>query len=396
MNVLALNAGSSSLKFGLFDGAVEPLVGGDVDWADGNRQKARLTVRARQGSAESSPLAAPDDATAVAIALRSVAKRLDGGVNAIGAVGHRVVHGGAAFQHSIRIDPLVKSTLQRLSALAPLHNPPALRVIEAAEAALPGVTQAAVFDTAFYADLPPKAYVYPLPYRWHLDWGLRRFGFHGLSHAYCAHRAADLLAARGTTANRIVICHLGGGCSATAVRQGKAVATTMGFSPLEGLMMGTRCGSVDPGLLLHVQREMGLSLQALDHALNHESGLLGVSGLSPDLAQIEAAAAQGHDRARLAFDMLADRVRSAIGALSTSLGGIDALVFTDRIGESSAALRAAACDGLAFMGIRLDAPRNAQARADCDIAADDSPARILVLHTREEWVVARETARVAG
>jgi acetate kinase len=194
---------------------------------------------------------------------------------------------------------------------------------------------------------------------------------------------------------RLVSCHLGGGCSVTAVCGGVAVATTTGYSPLEGLMMGTRCGSIDPGILLHLQRQHGLTHKELDHALNHRSGLLGVSGLSPNLAQIEVAAAQGNKRARLAFEMFADQVRGAIGRFAATLGGIDALTFTDRVGEGSATLRAAVCEGLDFMGLRLDGKRNSEARPDADIAAGDSPARIMVIHTEEELMVARETLRVA-
>jgi acetate kinase len=189
---------------------------------------------------------------------------------------------------------------------------------------------------------------------------------------------------------------LGGGCSAAAVRSGMAVATTLGFSPLEGLMMGTRSGSVDPGILLYLQREHGLTVEELDHALNYSSGLLGISGVSSDLAQVEIAAARGNQRARLAFDMFADRVRSAIGALAATLGGVDALIFTDRVGEHSAALRAAACEGLEFMGLRLDPARNAAAQPDADVAKPDSPARIFVIHTQEELMVAREARRVAA
>ena len=319
MNILALNAGSTSLKFGLFDTeAEEPLLAGDIDWANGERQRAILNRRVRGGQTERRYVSVPTDAAAAGCALQAVSMAADHSKRAhtIEAVGHRVVHGGADFRASVRIDASVKSAIARLGQLAPLHNPPALRAIEAVEAALPEVPQVAVFDTAFYASLPDKACFYPLPYEWHTDWGIRRFGFHGLSHAYCAARAAEFLR-RDPASVRLVSCHLGGGCSATAVRGGVAVATTMGFSPLEGLMMGTRSGSVDPGLLIYLQRECGLTLEQLDRALNHSSGLLGVSGLSPDLACIEAA--RENERARLAFDMFVERVRHAIGALAPTL-----------------------------------------------------------------------------
>jgi acetate kinase len=397
MSILAINSGSSSLKFGLFDaGACEPLLAGDIDWAHGDRERAQLTLRPRDGQPVTSLLAVPDDFTAAKAAINAAlgsGPHGPHGNSSITLVGHRVVHGGAEFRHSVLIDAKVKAAIEGLNKLAPLHNPPALKAIEAAERLLPGVPEVAVFDTAFFAELPAKAYLYALPYGYYQLWGIRRFGFHGLSHAYCAGRASELLGRAGCDL-RLISCHLGGGCSAAAVRGGVAVATTNGFSPLEGLMMATRPGSVDPGILIHLQRDHGLSLDQIDDALNRSSGLLGISGVSSDLAQIEAAAAQGNPRARLAFDMFADRVRSAIGALAATLGGVDALIFTDRVGERSAALRAAACEGLEFMGLRLDLERNANCGADADLARGDSPARIFAIHTREELMIAREARRV--
>jgi acetate kinase len=397
MSILAINSGSSSLKFGLFDvGTCELLLAGDVDWAHGDRTRAKLTLRPRGGRTVTSQLAVPDDFTAAKSAISATLDSGPPGPNGtakVVAVGHRVVHGGAEFRDSVLIDGRVTAGIASLNKLAPLHNPPVLKAIEAVETLLPGVPQVAVFDTAFFAQLPPKAYLYALPYEYYERWGIRRFGFHGLSHSYCAGRAAELLR-RPLSGLRVINCHLGGGCSAAAVRGGVAVATTLGFSPLDGLMMGTRLGSVDPGILLHLQREHGLTVEELDRALNYSSGLLGISGVSSDLAQIETAAAQGNERARLAFDMFAGQVRSAIGALAARLGGVDALTFTDRIGEHSASLRAAACEGLEFMGLRLDPGRNAHAQPDADVAKADSPARIFVIHTEEELVIAREARRV--
>jgi acetate kinase len=398
MRTLAINSGSSSLKFGLFDeDPDEALLAGAIDWAHGDRARAQLTLRPRGGSTTTACLAVPDDLAAVRCAVHAAldAAPDSSGRSAIAFVGHRVVHGGTEFQESVLINGQVKAGIARLNQVAPLHNPPALKVIEAVEALLPGVPQVAVFDTSFFAQLPLRACLYPLPYEYYERLGIRRFGFHGLSHGYCASRAAELLG-RPLAGLRLISCHLGGGCSAAAVRGGVAVATTLGFSPLDGLMMGTRSGSVDPGILLHLLRERAVTLEELSHALNYSSGLLGISGLSSDLAQIESAAAQGNERARLAFDMFADRVQSAIGALAATLGGVDALTFTDRVGEQSAALRAAACAGLEFMGLRLDPDLNTAAQADVDIAKPDSPARIFVIHTREELVVAREARRVAG
>ena len=348
------------------------------------------------GRTVTAQVAVPDDFTAARLAANAVLGSGPAslhGQSKVAVVGHRVVHGGAEFRDAVLIDGRVKAAIASLNKLAPLHNPPALKAIEAVEALLPGVPQVAVFDTAFFAHLPPKAFLYALPYEYYERWGIRRFGFHGLSHGYCAGRAAELLG-RPLSELRVITCHLGGGCSAAAVQGGVAIATTLGFSPLDGLMMSTRSGSVDPGILLYLQREHGLTVEQLDHTLNYSSGLLGISGVSPDLAQVEAAAAQGNQRARLAFEMFADRVRSAIGALAATLGGVDALTFTDRIGEHSASLRAAACDGLAFMGLRLDPGRNAHPKPDADVAKPDSAARVFVIHTQEELMVAREARRV--
>ncbi len=308
---------------------------------------------------------------------------------------------GSAFETAFAWTAKQKPVSPSWSELAPLHNPPALEAIEAAEHALPGVPQVAVFDTAFFAHLPPRAFLYPVPYAWYTDWSIRRYGFHGISHAYCAGRAAEVLSAWHhsplTTHHsplRLITCHLGNGCSATAVRDGVAVATTMGLTPLEGMMMGTRCGSVDPGILLHVQRQHGLTVDQLDDALNHRSGLLGVSGVSSDFRQVEAAAGQGNDRARLALEMYADRVRATIGALAVTLGGIDALIFTAGVGTNSANLRAAVCNGLECLGLRLDSARNTTCQPDADVATDHSSARILVLQTQEELLIAREVRRL--
>lgn len=366
MSILILNAGSSNLKFALFDDdARQRLTAGTVGWPADRRGALRPLLAKQLKSAD------------------------------IKAVGHRVVHGGTLFRGSVLIDAKVKAQITELAELAPLHNPPALEGIEAAEAAWPGLPQVAVFDTAFFTGLPAHAYIYPLPYEWYEHWGVRRFGFHGISHAYCAERAAAMLQ-RDPAELRLVICHLGNGCSASAVRAGAAVATTMGFTPLEGLMMGSRSGSVDPGILLHMQRRHGLTAEQLDHALHKQSGLLGVSGLSSDFRQVEAAAQQGNDRARLALQIYAARVRESIGALTATLGGLDALVFTAGIGENSASLRSSACDGLEFLGLRLDRQRNADCRPDADIAAAGSPARILVLNSREDLMIAREARHVCN
>ena len=389
MSILVVNTGSTSLKFGLFDAAARGVLAtGSIDWANGDRRYARLTIRVPRQPDQRSMVSVPTDLGAAKCAIHAIASQ-----SQIHAVGHRVVHGGTEFRGSAWVDQRVKGAIDRLSELAPLHNPPALAAIEAAETLLPGVPQVAVFDTAFFAQLPPRAFLYGLPYDWYEQWGVRRVGFHGISNAYCAERAAEMLGP-GTAPTRLITCHLGGGCSATAVLNGKPVATTMGFTPLEGLMMGTRSGSIDPGIVLYLQRKHGMSLESIDAALNQRSGLLGISGISADLELIEAAANRGNERARLAFDIFADRVREAIGSLAVRLGGVDALVFTDRIGEGSPALRASVCGGLECLGIQLDPERNTHCQPDQDIAAPGSSARILVVHTNEELVIARETRKV--
>jgi acetate kinase len=398
MSILVFNAGSSSLKFGLFGvGGEETLATGHIDWADGNRHAAELLLKAPAAGTVRLTVDVPDDRAATCCAIESLAALSANGdpIATIDVVGHRVVHGGAEFPDGVLIDARVQAIIARLAELAPLHNPPALAAIRAAEAILPHAAQVAVFDTAFYAHLPPRAYVYPLPYEWYEKWGVRRFGFHGISQKYCTRRAAELLGC-DLAQLRIVSCHLGGGASAVAVEGGRAVATTMGFTPLEGLMMGTRSGSIDPGILLHMQRCGGLTVDAIDDVLNHRSGLLGVSGLSPDFAHVEEAARQGNPRAELARQIFADRVRSTIGALAVTMGGVDVLIFTDRVGENSPGLRAAACRGLECLGLQLDPQRNAACQPDCDIAAERSSGRILVLHTREEQMIARDAWRVAG
>ncbi len=398
MSILVINAGSSSLKFALFDAeARQSLATGLIDWRVDPRQ-AELVLKPSEGEAIRSRESVSDHRAAVRHAVDKLAGLpgpSGGHAKTITVVGHRVVHGGARFQEPVRIDEDVKNEIAKLAELAPLHNPAALEAIEAAESALPNVPHIAVFDTSFFAALEPRAYIYPLPYAWYTDWGIRRFGFHGISHAYCAGRAAEFLS-RDPAALRLVICHLGNGCSASAIRGGRAVQTSMGYTPMEGLMMGTRAGSVDSGVLLHVQRRHNRSADQVDHALNEESGLLGVSGVSSDYRQVEAAAHKGEERARLALAIYADRVRAAVGALAVTMGGVDALVFTAGVGEHAAELRATVCQGLEILALRLDGERNSACSPDADIAAANSPGRILVLRTQEELMIAREARRVVS
>src|SRR2546430_7249336 len=250
------------------------------------------------------------------------------------------------------------------------------------------VLQVAVFDTGFHSGLPEAAAVYPGPYEW-LRQGIRRYGFHGINHQYCAERAAQLLA-KDPAALKLVTCHLGNGCSLAAIQGGRSVETTMGFTPLEGLMMGTRSGSVDPGILTYLLRQNGYTADQLDTMLDNDSGLKGISGVSSDMREIRAAIDQGNTRAQLAFDIYVHRLRSFIGAMLATLGGIDALIFAGGVGEHDASLRASACEAFAFLGLHLDTEKNAQSLADCDIAAADSSVRVLLIQTQEEWSIAKE------
>ena len=309
----------------------------------------------------------------------------------VGAVAHRVVHGGAAFREPVLIDADVRTRLIELEPLAPLHNAPALAGIEGAQAALPNVPHAAVFDTGFHGTIPAEASVYPLPARWREQWGIRRYGFHGLSVAWSARRVPELLA-RPAKGLRLVVCHLGGGSSVTAVRDGRSVDTTMGFSPLEGVPMTTRSGSVDPGALIYLIREHAVSVEELEQALNLDSGLRGLAGGSGSMLELERAARGGDPDADSAIDVFAHRVAGAVAAMATAAAGLDALAFTAGIGENSALVRDRICRRLRFLGVELDWDRNQADEPDCELSARGSPVRVLAVRAREE-LVAAEAAR---
>ncbi len=316
----------------------------------------------------------------------------------IDVVGHRVVHGGKSLQEATAITPEVKSAIARMSVFAPLHNRAELEGIKIVEKRIGTVLQVAVFDTGFHSQLPEPlpepAAVYPGPYEW-LAQGIRRYGFHGINHQYCAERTAQLLG-RDLRSLKLVTCHLGNGCSLAAIREGRSIDTTMGFTPLEGLMMGTRSGSVDPGIMTYLMRHGGFTGQQLDEILNTRSGLLGISGISGDMRQIVAAMKDGHMRAKLAFEVFVHRLQAGIGAMIVVLSGIDALVFTAGIGENSPEVRAAACANFGFLGLKLDAAKNAQSSAEQDISLSDSAVRILVVRAQEDWAIARDCWRLAS
>lgn len=312
-------------------------------------------------------------------------------VAGIEAVAHRVVHGGARFRDPVVIDANVREQISELVELAPLHNAPALAAIEAAEDALPGVPHVAVFDTAFHGSIPAEAAAYAVPRRWREQWGVRRYGFHGLSVAWSAERVPQVV---GRPLQRLVVCHLGGGSSVTAVVDGKSRDTTMGFSPLEGVPMTTRSGSVDPGALLYLLRAHMSDVADAEHELNFESGLKALAGGSGDMIEIERGVAAGDADASFALELYVFRVAVAVGAMAAAAEGIDALVFTAGIGEHSAVVRECVCARLGFLGLELDQRRNRAAEPDCDVATSESVGRIVVVRAREELVAARAARAV--
>src|SRR6266849_6247582 len=361
MKILALNAGSSGQKSRLYEieesptinrGATPeeppaPLWQADADWTE------------RQGVAE------------VEIKTRQ----------------------GQVLQESTFITPEVKAAIERFAVFAPSHNPANLEGIKAVEQMLPSVPQVAVFDTAFHSQLPLATAVYPGPYAW-FEQGIRRFGFHGISHEYCARRTAQLLG-RDLESLNLITCHLGNGCSLAAIQHGRSVDTTMGLTTLEGLMMGSRSGTVDPGILIYLLHHQGDSADQLNNTLNKASGLRGISDISSDMRQILNAIGEGNERAKLAFDMYVHRLRAHIGMMLAALGGLDALVFTAGVGENAAAVRAATCEGLGFLKLKLDAQKNARSSVDQDITTADSAVRVLVVHTQEDWMIAQECWKLA-
>jgi acetate kinase len=399
MRVLVLNSGSSSQKSALFElrdvvspDPQPPLWEAKIEW---NQGSAVLKARNSRGNKTEKEVSAAERQGAIERMLETLwSGETAVGKNAseINVVGHRIVHGGPKLKEPIRVTPEVKKTIADAAAFAPLHNRAELEGIETIERVVGPVPQVAVFDTGFHRTIPPAAALYPGPYDWQ-DKGIRRYGFHGINHEYCSERASQMLG-RDISQLRIVSCHLGNGCSLTAIARGKSVDTTMGFTPLEGLMMGTRSGSIDPGILTYLLRETGIGGQEIDDILNQRSGLLGISGISSDMREVEAAAQSGNERAQLAFDMFVHRLRKGIADMAAVLGGADVLVFTAGIGENSSAVRAGACSGLHFLGIELDSEKNAHISGDQEISATNSGIRVLVIHAQEDWAIAQDCARV--
>jgi len=401
MKILVLNSGSSSQKACLFDlnppladDPPSPVWEGKLEWRD---DKATLQSRTAAGEASKQNVDRGDRSAATEQLLNELVSgkaRVLASLSEINMVGHRIVNGGRVYTRPTVIDADVKKAIEKMAVFAPLHNRlelDGIALIEEMFGGLPQrtVPQVAVFDTGFHSTLSDAAAIYPGPFEW-TEQGIRKFGFHGINHQYCAGRASQILH-RKPAELKLVSCHLGNGCSLAAVRHGQSVDTTMGFTPLDGLMMGTRSGSVDPGILTYLVREKKLDGKALDEILNSKSGLLGISGVSADMREVIAAMKSGDRRAQLAFDIFVHRLGAGIGSMLAALNGADAIIFTGGIGENATEVRSATCNQLSFLGLALEPAKNAQnLTADVDISTSDSAVRVLLIRAQEDWAIARE------
>lgn len=397
MKILVLNCGSSSVKYKLIESSDKKVL------AEGGVEKiglpdSFLKFKLPDGSKETIVVNMPDHKEAVKQVLNVLTDPQKGVIasfDEIGAVGHRVVHGMEYFNKSVVITPEVIEKVKECYPVAPLHNPANVTGIEAVSDIMPGVPQVAVFDTAFHQTMPAKAYMYALPYSDYEQYGVRRYGFHGTSHRYVSCRACEFLGLPYDK-QRIITCHIGNGASITAIEDGKSVDTSMGLTPTEGLMMGTRVGDVDPGALVYLMQCRGLDAAGLQKVINKESGVLGVSGISNDMRDIEAGIAAGNERARLAMDMYEYRILKYIGAYAAVLGGVDVIVFTGGVGENQTATREAICRKLAFMGITFNAEANKVRGEEIEISGKDSKVHVVVIPTDEEMMIAEDTAALVS
>lgn len=396
MKVLVINAGSSSLKYQFLESDTGEVL------AKGGAERIGLdNALIVHGRYDEEKVKIEEDLPNHKEAVEKVLEILtspDLGVihsmMEIDAVGHRVVHGGEKFSSSVIINPSVKAAIRVCASLAPLHNPANMVGIEACEAAMPGVPQVAVFDTAFHQTMPPEAYLYALPYEIYEEYRIRRYGFHGTSHRYVAERAAQMLG-RPLEDLRIVTCHLGNGSSIAAIKNGQSIDTSMGLTPLAGICMGTRCGDIDPAIVTILMEKEGLDMKGVDNLMNKKSGVAGVSGVSSDFRDLYAASREGNKRAKMALDMFIYQCKKYIGAYTAAMGGIDAIVFTAGIGENTPEMRESVIDGLSYLGANIDPLKNNGLRGkEADITSDGSSVRVLVVPTNEELAIARETDRM--
>jgi acetate kinase len=392
LNVLVINCGSSSLKYQLLDMEHERLLAKGlverIGLADGVHTYARPEAADIRRE-----LSVPDHAAAIALVLAALTDADDGvlsSMDEVRAVGHRVVHAGEKYSGSVVITQDVIDALTECVPLAPLHNPANITGIEAARKVMPQVPMVGVFDTAFHQTMPDRAYIYPIPYELYRDYQIRRYGFHGTSHRFVTARAAQMLE-RDTSDLNLITCHLGNGASMAAVRGGKSIDTSMGLTPLEGLMMGTRSGDIDPAIVGYLSRRLDLTLAQVEQMLNKESGMLGISGISSDLRDVEREYAKGNDRARLALEVYAYHIRKYIGSYAVALGRVDGIIFTAGVGEHASLVREWACRGLEAIGAVLDPFKNATRHDEAIISKMSSRVRIMIIPTNEELMIARDT-----
>lgn len=392
MKVLVINCGSSSLKYQLIDMANETAIAkGLVERIGIEGSILTQKVDGREKYVITTPM--KDHKDAIRLVLEALVDKTNGVISdmsEISAVGHRVVHAGENYSNSVLITDEVMKALEECIKLAPLHNPPNIIGINACKELMPNTPMVAVFDTAFHQTMPEYAYIYPLPYDLYTNLGIRKYGFHGTSHKYVSDMAAQMMG-KDIKDLKILTCHLGNGASITAVKNGESVETSMGFTPLEGIAMGTRCGSIDPAITTYIMRELNISSTEADNLLNKKSGVLGISGVSSDFRDVEKAAEEGNDRAKLALEVFNYKVKKYIGSYSAVMGGVDCIVFTAGLGENSPETRAAVCEGLEFLGVKLDNERNNVRGKAVEISAADSRVKVFAIPTNEELMIARDT-----
>ncbi|MCD6318873.1 acetate kinase [Candidatus Aerophobetes bacterium] len=398
MNILAINCGSSSIKYQFVqmkEKKEKVLAKGLIERIG---KKSSFQIHFINGRTVQKKGEVKDHRKGLRKILELLTNKDNGvikDISEISAVGHRVVHGGEKFVNSILIDDKVVEAIHIYTSLAPLHNPPNLTGIEISLSLLPNVPQVAVFDTAYHQTIPPRAFLYALPYEYYEKYKIRRYGFHGTSHRYVAQKAAEFLNLPIDDL-RIITCHLGNGCSITAVNKGNSIDTTMGFTPLEGLVMGTRCGDIDPGVILFLMEKEKIGPKQMNNILNRQSGIMGISGVSNDIRDVKKEAQKGNEKAKIALEIFTYRIKKYIGAYSAVLGGIDVLVFTGGIGENATDIRGMICEGLEFLGIQLDKRKNNKNTQNeiRIISKKDSSVKVLVVPTDEEKIIAQETWRI--
>lgn len=396
MKVLVINCGSSSLKYQLINMADESVLAIGLVERIGIDGVLKHQVSGKEKVVIETAM--PDHKVALEKVMAALIDENHGALKSldeIAAVGHRVVHAGEKFASSVVITDEVIKALEETIELAPLHNPPNLIGIRACQELLPNVPMVGVFDTAFHQTMPPSSYIYALPYEYYTEFGVRKYGFHGTSHKYVSHKAAELMN-KDIKDLKIITCHLGNGASVAAVENGKVVDTSMGFTPLEGLIMGTRCGDMDPAIMTFLMKKLNVDAAAVNDIVNKKSGVLGISGVSSDFRDIEKAAEEGNERAKLALDTYYKQVKKYIGAYMAEMGGVDAIVFTAGLGENSVEAREEICKGLEGLGIAIDPQRNNVRGKETLVSSDNSKVAVFCIPTNEELMIARDTKELVG